>query len=90
MAGVLPLLQQARAEDRTLLGVLIDPDHAADGVLLERTVQHACMAKADVILVGGSLLTTRRFRCLREAGEGSQRPARGALPRKPRPVERAC
>ena len=75
MAGVLPLLQQARAEDRTLLGVLIDPDHAADGELLERTVQHACMAKADVILVGGSLLTTDGFdACVKRVKELSDRP----------------
>ena len=75
MAGVLQLLQQARAEDRTLLGVLIDPDHAADKDLLERTVQHACMAKADVILVGGSLLTSDGFdACVKRVKELSDRP----------------
>ncbi|MEZ4757214.1 MAG: geranylgeranylglyceryl/heptaprenylglyceryl phosphate synthase [Flavobacteriales bacterium] len=61
MAGVLEQLERAKGSGRKLLGVLIDPDLGGDAALLERTVQNACMAKADLLLVGGSLMTTDRF-----------------------------
>ncbi len=38
--------------------MLIDPDFGTDEAALEHTVQNACMAKADLLFVGGSLLTT--------------------------------
>lgn len=63
--SVLALLEAAKAEGRKLLAVLIDPDFGQDEALLERTVQNACMAKADLIFVGGSLLTSASFnRCV--------------------------
>lgn len=72
---VLPLLEAARAQGRKLLAVLIDPDFGADEARLERTVQQACMAKADLILVGGSLLTTTSFdRCVELVRRWSDRP----------------
>lgn len=54
-------IRSAKAEGRKLLAVLIDPDFGQDAQRLERTVQNACMAKADLIFVGGSLLTTTAF-----------------------------
>jgi len=55
--------------------VLIDPDFGQDEARLEHTVQRACMAKADLIFVGGSLLTTAAFdRCVRRVKEWSDRP----------------
>lgn len=75
MGTVLPLLQAARASGRKLLAVLVDPDHAADEARLERTVQNACMARADLILVGGSLLTTDAFdACVKRVKDLSDRP----------------
>lgn len=72
---VLPLLEAARAQGRKLLAVLIDPDFGADEARLEHTVQQACMAKADLILVGGSLLTTTSFdRCVELVHRWSDRP----------------
>src|SRR5690606_8314380 len=72
---VLPLLEAARAQGRKLLAVLIDPDFGADEARLEHTVQQACMAKADLILVGGSLLTTTSFdRCVELVRRWSDRP----------------
>jgi putative glycerol-1-phosphate prenyltransferase len=42
---------------------------------LERTVQNACMAKADLIFVGGSLLTSATFdRCVALVKQWSDRP----------------
>lgn len=61
MAGVLEQLERAKGSGRKLLGVLVDPDLGVESDLLERTIQNACMAKADLLLVGGSLLTTDRF-----------------------------
>ncbi|MDQ3101988.1 MAG: geranylgeranylglyceryl/heptaprenylglyceryl phosphate synthase, partial [Bacteroidota bacterium] len=55
--------------------VLIDPDFGSDEELLERTVANACMAKADLIFVGGSLLTTSLFdRCVEKVKSISDRP----------------
>jgi putative glycerol-1-phosphate prenyltransferase len=55
--------------------VLIDPDFGQDEAMLDRTVQNACMAKADLLFVGGSLLTTARFdRCVARVKELSDRP----------------
>ena len=63
--SVLGLIEAAKTEGRKLLAVLIDPDFGEDEKRLEQTVQHACMAKADLIFVGGSLLTSTRFdRCV--------------------------
>ena len=61
MAGVLEQLERAKSSGRKLLGVLIDPDLGGQAEQLERTVQNACMAKADLLLVGGSLMTTDLF-----------------------------
>lgn len=73
--SVLALLEAAKAEGRKLLAVLIDPDFGQDEALLERTVQNACMAKADLIFVGGSLLTSTSFNhCVKRVQELSDRP----------------
>lgn len=73
--GMLSLLEVARAQGRKLLAVLIDPDIGGDDTRLERTVQNACMAKADVILVGGSLLTSGGFdACMARVKALSDRP----------------
>jgi len=61
MAGVLEQLERAKGSGRKMLGVLIDPDHGTDTSILDRTVHNACMAGADLLLVGGSLMTTDRF-----------------------------
>ena len=58
MGNVLHHIETAKAEGRKLLAVLIDPDYGQDEKRLESTVQNACIAKADMIFVGGSLLTT--------------------------------
>lgn len=73
--SVLALIEAAKAEQRKLLAVLIDPDFGQDEALLERTVQNACMAKADLIFVGGSLLTSTSFNhCVKRVQELSDRP----------------
>ncbi len=73
--SVLALLDAAKAERRKLLAVLIDPDFGQDETVLERTVQNACMAKADLIFVGGSLLTSTTFNhCVKRVRELSDRP----------------
>jgi len=55
--------------------VLIDPDFGQDEARLERTVQNACMAKADLLFVGGSLLTSAAFnRCVELVKQWSDRP----------------
>ena len=60
---------------RKLLAVLIDPDFGQDEARLERTVQNACMAKADLLFVGGSLLTSAAFnRCVELVKQWSDRP----------------
>ncbi|MFZ1688947.1 MAG: geranylgeranylglyceryl/heptaprenylglyceryl phosphate synthase [Flavobacteriales bacterium] len=75
MSTVLQLLDRSKAEGRKLLAVLIDPDQAQDEALLERTVQNACMAKADLLFVGGSLLMTDAFdTCVKRVKELSDRP----------------
>ena len=75
MGKILDLLLSARREGRKLLAVLIDPDFGTDEARLERTVQNACMAKADLIFVGGSLLTTSLFdRCVEKVRSISDRP----------------
>ena len=73
--SVLALLEAAKAEGRKLLAVLIDPDFGQDEALLERTVQNACMAKADLLFVGGSLLTSASFdRCVELVKRWSDKP----------------
>lgn len=75
MGAVLEQLEKAKGSCRKLLAVLIDPDLAGNGVLLERTVQNACMAKADLIFVGGSLLVTDAFdACVERVKQLSDRP----------------
>lgn len=75
MSGILEQIITAKAEGRKLLAVLIDPDFGTDEARLERTVQNACMAKADLIFVGGSLLTTALFdRCVERVKFLSDRP----------------
>lgn len=65
MGTVLQHLTAAKSSGRKLLAVLIDPDFGQDEARLERTVQNACMAKADLVFVGGSLLTSSAFdRCV--------------------------
>ena len=55
--------------------MLIDPDFGQDEARLERTVQNACMAKADLLFVGGSLLTSAAFnRCVELVKQWSDRP----------------
>ena len=75
MAEVLKFLDAARSEGRKLLAVLIDPDFGQDEAALERTVQNACMAKADLLFVGGSLMTSTAFdRCVERVKGLSDRP----------------
>jgi putative glycerol-1-phosphate prenyltransferase len=75
MGTVLKHLEEAKGSGRKLLAVLIDPDMGSDEALLERTVQNACMARADVVMVGGSLLTTALFdRCVQRVKALSDRP----------------
>lgn len=65
MSSVLQHIEAAKSSGSKLLAVLIDPDFGQDEAQLERTVQNACMAKADLIFVGGSLLTSASFdRCV--------------------------
>jgi len=75
MGHVLHTLETARRDGRKLLAVLIDPDFGQDGERLDRTVQNACMAKADLIFVGGSLLTSAAFdHCVQRVKELSDKP----------------
>ncbi|MEO8591507.1 MAG: geranylgeranylglyceryl/heptaprenylglyceryl phosphate synthase, partial [Flavobacteriales bacterium] len=75
MAGVQEQLTEAKSSGKKLLAVLIDPDFGQDEGRLERTVQNACMAKADLIFVGGSLLTSSAFdRCVKLVKQWSDRP----------------
>ena len=75
MGVVLEHIEEAKGSQRKLLAVLIDPDFGQDDAVLERTVQNACMAKADLLFVGGSLLTTASFdRCVERVKELSDRP----------------
>ena len=75
MGNVLQHLQDAKVRGRKLLAVLIDPDFGQDEALLERTVQNACMAKADLLFVGGSLLTSATFdHCVMRVKELADRP----------------
>lgn len=75
MGGVLKQLEEARAAHKKMLAVLIDPDFGQDQARLERTVQNACMAKADLIFVGGSLLTSAAFdHCVELVKAHSDRP----------------
>jgi putative glycerol-1-phosphate prenyltransferase len=65
MGPILKQLEDAKVRGKKLLAVLIDPDFGQDEGLLEHTVQNACMAKADLLFVGGSLLTSASFdRCV--------------------------
>lgn len=75
MGVVQEQLQAAKVRGQKLLAVLIDPDFGQDEALLERTVQNACMAKADLLFVGGSLLTTASFdHCVGLVKRWSDRP----------------
>ncbi|MEZ4738896.1 MAG: geranylgeranylglyceryl/heptaprenylglyceryl phosphate synthase [Flavobacteriales bacterium] len=75
MGTVLQTIEAAKSSRRKQLAVLIDPDFGADRAKLERTVQNACMAKADLIFVGGSLLTSAAFdACVELVKEWSDRP----------------
>jgi putative glycerol-1-phosphate prenyltransferase len=75
MGRVLEQLNDAKSSGRKLLAVLIDPDLGQDEAMLDRTVQNACMAKADLLFVGGSLLTSASFdRCVARVKELSDRP----------------
>lgn len=75
MSTVLQHIEAAKNSGRKLLAVLIDPDFGEDELRLERTVQNACMAKADLIFVGGSLLTSARFdRCVELVKQWSDKP----------------
>ncbi len=75
MNSILHFVTEAINERRKLLAVLIDPDTIADPPLLTRTVQNACMAKADLLLVGGSLLHTDAYaQCVKQVSELSDRP----------------
>ncbi len=75
MGPVLQQLEEAKVRGRKLLAVLIDPDFGQDEALLERTVQNACMARADLLFVGGSLLTSASFdHCVKRVKELADRP----------------
>jgi phosphoglycerol geranylgeranyltransferase len=75
MGTVLQHLMEAKGSGRKLLAVLIDPDFGQDEARLVRTVQNACMANADLLFVGGSLLTTAAFdRCVELVGQWSDKP----------------
>ncbi len=75
MGTVLQQLEAAKGSGRKLLAVLIDPDFGQDEHMLERTVQNACMARADLLLVGGSLLTSSSFdRCVSLVKQWSNKP----------------
>ena len=75
MSKVLNRIEQARRAGQKLLAVLIDPDFGTDEAALERMVQNACMAKADLLFVGGSLLTTASFdRCVELVRRWSTKP----------------
>ena len=75
MGVVLEHIEAAKGSQRKLLAVLIDPDFGQNEAVLERTVQNACMAKADLLFVGGSLLTTASFdRCVERVKSLSDRP----------------
>jgi phosphoglycerol geranylgeranyltransferase len=75
MAHVLGKLMAAKSAGRKLLAVLVDPDHGEDEEALTQLVQNACMAQADLIFVGGSLLTGTGFhRCVERVKSLSDRP----------------
>jgi len=75
MGEVLKFLESAKAKGQKLLAVLIDPDFGTDEAALERIVQSACMAKADLLFVGGSLLTSASFdRCVASVKRWSTKP----------------
>lgn len=75
MPPVLEFLDRSRQQGHKLLAVLIDPDFGQDEAALERTVQNACMAKADLLFVGGSLMTSTAFdRCVERVKGLSDRP----------------
>lgn len=75
MSRVLNRIEQAKAQGQKLLAVLIDPDFGTDEAALERMVQNACMAKADLLFVGGSLLTSSSFdRCVELVKRWSNQP----------------
>jgi putative glycerol-1-phosphate prenyltransferase len=75
VGAVVEHIMQAKGSGRKLLAVLIDPDFGQDEAALERTVQHACMARADLLFVGGSLLTSTAFdRCVELVKQWSDRP----------------
>lgn len=75
MGRVQEQLREAKGSGRKLLAVLIDPDFGTDEAALERTVQHACMARADLLFVGGSLLTSASFdRCVALVKRWSTKP----------------
>ncbi len=70
MGNVLQHLLDAKVRGTKLLAVLIDPDFGQDEAVLERAVQNACMAKADLLFVGGSLLTSAFFdHCVKRVKE---------------------
>ena len=72
---VLEQLLAAKSSGTKLLAVLIDPDQAANTKQLERTIQNACMANADLLFVGGSLLMTDAFdACVARVKQLSDRP----------------
>jgi len=75
VGAVLETIEGGRAAGRKLLAVLVDPDFGQDENVLERTVQNACMARADLLFVGGSLLTSAAFdRCVELVRRWSDRP----------------
>lgn len=75
MADVLGKLMAVRATGRKMLAVLVDPDFGEDETALAQLVQNACMARADLFFVGGSLLTGVGFqRCVERVKALSDRP----------------
>jgi putative glycerol-1-phosphate prenyltransferase len=60
MQQVYPLITSAKKSGRKLLALLIDPDKA-HGALFEQTLDLLNEGHADMVLVGGSLLTNGHF-----------------------------
>jgi putative glycerol-1-phosphate prenyltransferase len=75
MSGIVDLLQSKASVKEKMLAVLIDPDTATNPELLISTVQNTCMGGADLIFVGGSLLTTDLFHeCIDQVRTLADRP----------------
>lgn len=64
--SILNKLQAARSENKHLLGVLIDPDKCKDKENLIAFLKNCENAKADILFIGGSLITSSVHESLAE------------------------